>query len=212
MYMTHPLVEKVKGFLLKPSETFRATRSESLSCAYQYYVVLLIIYSVLLAIVVAASFGIVYFSTMTAIASSGALGSGGTQMMKAFMPFLISYVLFLPYLIFFMMLFGVFFSSLCYHVFVILFGGQKGLAQTVKTAMYAATPLFIIGWIPFVSIIGMVWSWILFIIGIRENQEMTTGRAVLVFIVPVILSLILVLGLFAVIGSFFGAFASMLKI
>jgi len=205
--MYHNIVEKVKGFLLKPTATFQATRSESLTAAYQYYVVLLIIYSILLAIIVAASFGIVYFST-----AASALGGAGSQIMKAFAPFLVSYVLFLPYLVFFVMLFGIFLSGLCYHVFVILFGGQKGVVQTMKTVMYAGTPFFIIGWIPVVSIIGLIWSWILLIIGIRENQEISTGMAILVFIVPVILSLILVLGLFAVIGSLIGALMSMAKL
>lgn len=206
MYMHQKIVEKVKGFLLKPQETFQATKAETLSAAYQYYVVLLILYSILLAIVISASLGVMYFSVPTS-----ALGAPGSQIMKAFTPFIVSYSLFLPYLIFFVMLFGVFISALIYHVFVTLFGGQKGVVQTMKTAMYAATPLFILGWIPVVSIIGLIWSWIVFIIGIRENQELTTGKAVLVFLVPVILSLILVLGMFAVMGAFFGAFANLLK-
>jgi hypothetical protein len=199
-------VEKVKGFLLKPAETFRATASESLNSAFQYYVILLIIYSILLAIVISVSLGITYYT----LPLTGILGSNGASIMNAFTPFLVSYVLFLPYLVFMVSLFGIFLSGLFYHVFVILFGGQKGVAQTVKTVMYAWTPFFLIGWIPFISIIGVIWSWILIIIGIRENQEMTYGMAALVLIVPLILSLIFFIGLFAVIVSFISAIASIL--
>ena len=200
------IVEKVKGFLLKPAETFRATASESLNSAFQYYVILLIIYSILLAIVISVSLGVTYYSfTVT-----GLLGSNGAAIMNAFTPFLVSYVLFVPYLVFMVMLFGIFLSGFWYHVFVILFGGRKGLTQTVKTVMYAWTPFFLIGWIPFISIIGIIWSWILIIIGIRENQEMTYGMAALVLIVPLILSLIFFIGLFAVIISFISAIAGIL--
>jgi hypothetical protein len=55
--MSNHIGEKVKGFLLHPSETFQATRAETLTSAYQYYVILLIIFSVLLAIVVSVSVG-----------------------------------------------------------------------------------------------------------------------------------------------------------
>jgi hypothetical protein len=199
-------VEKVKGFLLKPAETFRATASESLNSAFQYYVILLIIYSILLAIVISVSLGITYYT----LPLTGVLGSNGASIMNAFTPFLVSYVLFVPYLVFMLMLFGIFLSGLFYHVFVILFGGQKGMAQTVKAVMYAWTPFFLIGWIPFISIIGVIWSWILIIIGIRENQEMTYGMAALVLIVPLVLSLIFFIGLFAVIVSFISAIASFL--
>jgi hypothetical protein len=199
-------VEKVKGFLLKPAETFSATASESLNSAFQYYVILLIIYSILLAIVISVSLGITYYT----LPLTGILGSNGASIMNAFTPFLVSYVLFIPYLVFMASLFGIFLSGLFYHVFVILFGGQKGVAQTVKAVMYAWTPFFLIGWIPFISIIGVIWSWILIIIGIRENQEMTYGMAALVLIVPLILSLIFFIGLFAVIVSFISAIASIL--
>jgi hypothetical protein len=209
--MTEPLAKKVKGFLLNPSATFQATRSETLSSAYQYYVILLIIYSVLLAIVISVSVGVTFWSSsVTGIASTGILGSNGISIMKAFRPFLTTYVLFLPYFLFVLMLFAVFLSGFGYHVFVLLFGGQKGLVQTVKTVMYASTPFFILGWIPFVSIIGSIWSLILIIIGIRENQEMTTGRAVLVLVVPIVLAVIFYLGLAVVLLSFLKALLTVL--
>ncbi len=183
------VAKKVKGFFLKPSATFQATRTESLSSAFQYYVILLIIFSVLVFIVYAVAF------TAFPAVISGLLPAGfGAELS-----------LFLVFSLFVIQLYGIFLSGLTYHVFVILFGGTQGVVQTIKTVMYASTPHFILGWIPIISIVGAVWTLILIIIGIRENQEMPLGRAVLVLIVPLILGLIS-WGLFALaLGLFYRA-------
>jgi hypothetical protein len=206
--MTEPFAKKVKGFLLKPSETFRATQAESLNSAFQYYVSLLIVFSVLMFLLIAVSIalsGSASPATGSAGPLSGVLGSRGSNLLNAFKPFLTTFILVLPFLLFMMGLFGIFLSGFQYHVFVLLFGGQKGLVQTVKTLMYAVTPVLLIGWIPFVSIIGGIWYLILIVIGIRENQEMTTRRAVLVVLVPVVLNLILLAVMFVAAGAFIHA-------
>jgi len=199
--MTEPFAKKVKGFLLKPSETFRATQAESLNSAFQYYVILLIVFSVLMFLLIAVSIAL----SGSVSPATGVLGSSGSGPLNAFKPFLTTFVLFLPFLLFMMGLFGIFLSGFEYHVFVLLFGGQKGYVQTVKTVMYAVTPVLLIGWIPFASIIGGIWYLILIAIGIRENQEMTTGRAVLVVLVPVVLNLIFLAGMLAAAGAFIHA-------
>ncbi len=202
--MIEPFAKKVKGFLLKPSETFQATRTESLNSAFQYYVILLIIFGVLLFAMIAVSVSVSsYISPVTA------LGGSSANLLNDFRPFLTTSVLFLPYFLFVFLLFAVFLGGFEYHVFVLLFGGQKGLVQTLKIVMYAFTPYLLLGWIPLVSIIGGIWTNILIIIGIRENQEMTTGRAILVVVVPIVLSLIFLAGLVAVLGSFIHALAAL---
>ena len=174
MPMPIDVTGKVKGFFLKPSATFRATRTESLSIAFQYYVILSIIYSVLVFIVFAVTF------TAFPGVISGLLPPG----------FGIELSLYLAFLLFVIHLYGVFLSGLAYHVFVILFGGKEGVVQTIKTVMYASTPDLLLGWIPIVSAAGAVWTLILIIIGIRENQEMPLGRSFWVAVIPVVLYLI----------------------
>jgi len=168
------VADKVKGFFLKPSATFQATRTESLSSAFQYYVILLIIFSVLVFIVFAVAF------------------TAFPAVMSGLLPpvFGIELSLYLVFFLFVLRLYGIFLGGLAYHVFVILFGGKQGVAQTLKTVMYASTPDLLLGWIPIVSAAGAVWTLILIIIGIRENQDMSLGRAIWVVIVPVVLSLI----------------------
>jgi hypothetical protein len=187
--MSIGVAEKAKGFLLKPSATFQATRAESLSSAFQYYVILLIIFSALMFIVYAAA-----FAAFPAVIS-GLLPAGfGAELS-----------LYLVFFLFVLRLYGIFLSGLAYHVFVILFGGTQGVVQTIKTVMYASTPDVLLGWIPIISIVGAVWTLILIIIGIRENQEMPLGRAVLVLVVPLILSLISAGLLALTLGAFYRA-------
>jgi hypothetical protein len=204
------IAEKVKGFLLKPSATFQATRSESLTSAFQYYVVLLIIFSILYAIV-SVALGVAFFTDfVNQLGSTGLLGSHAAGILGAFTPFVAALGLFWAYFMFVFMLFGIFLDGFFYHVFVILFGGQKGVGQTVKTVMYAWTPFFILGWIPYISVIGLIWAWILIIIGVKENQEMTLGHAALVLIVPLVLCFILIVAGIGVLVSFLGALMSIL--
>jgi hypothetical protein len=55
------------------------------------------------------------------------------------------------------------------------------------TTMYASTPFFLLGWIPFVAIIGWRWYLVLMIPGLAEMQQMTLDKAALAIVVPVIL-------------------------
>jgi hypothetical protein len=165
---------KAKGFFLRPSATFQATKEENLSSAFQYYVILLIIFSVLMFIVYAAAL------TFLPAVTGGRLPTG----------FGVELGIPLAFFLFVIRFYGIFLSGLTYHVFVILFGGTEGVGQTMKAVMYASTPALILGWIPVVAIVGDIWTLILIVIGIRENQELPLGRAVLVLIIPLILSLI----------------------
>ena len=61
--MLDDLVSEVKGFLMAPSETFKKTSGKSLGAAYQYYVALLVIFTVLFGIVV-VSMGLATFTSM----------------------------------------------------------------------------------------------------------------------------------------------------
>ena len=191
--MMNTVVEKAKGFLLAPAESFRKSRGDSLGAAFRYYVVLLIIYSILAAII-AVAVGMYAFNDMVAqLAQSGMVGSALADALGNMGSFVAAMMVFSVYLFFIISLFGVFLSGLVFHVFVLLFGGEKGVRKTIMTTMYASTPYFLLGWIPYVSIIGYIWYLVLLIIGIRETQEIDTGKALLVVITPLILVLILLL-------------------
>jgi len=198
------------GFLTRPRETFARSKGKSLGCAYQYYAGLLIIFSVLFAFVTII-LGVAHFNAVIQqVAMIPFIGEALSGGLSHFSGFVAIWRLFAAYVLFLMLLFGIFMMGFVFHAFVLLFGGEKGVVQTLRTTMFAATPALLLGWIPYIWIIGLVWAVVIFIIGISETQEISTGSGAAVIIVPLILKLIF-LGLgAAVIISFMGAISNLI--
>ena len=208
--MFEDLVSNVKGFIMTPSEMFKKTNGTSLGAAYQYYVALLVIFTVLYGIVV-VSMGLATFTSMVdkmgAVPIVGGVAAGAAA---NFSGFVIAMGVFFVYLLFLFYLLGVFVEGLIMHAFVLLMGGEKGATQTVKTTMYASTPFLLLGWIPFVSIIAYIWSFVLLIIGLKENHEMELGNAIIVVFIPIVLGIVLIGLGSAVIIAFMSSTAALL--
>jgi hypothetical protein len=208
--MLETFVEDLKGFLMKPADAFKKAKGASLGAAYQYYFVLLVIFTVLFGIVT-VSMGIATFTHMVnQIATLPLIGGLLSGVLAKFSAFVVAWEIFTVYLLFLGMLFSVFLGGLFLHVFVLLVGGEKGVVQTIKTNMYAATPFLLLGWIPYVSIIGVIWSFVLLILGLEQTQELSIGKALMVVLIPVILAIILAAVGAAVIATFGEALFSLL--
>ena len=208
--MFEDLMSEMKGFIMSPSEMFKKTSGKSLGAAYQYYAALLVFFTILFGIVV-VSIGLAAFTSMVdSMAGMPIIGDVAAGAAENFSGFIISLGAFFVYLVFLFYLLGVFVSALIIHAFVLLMGGTKGAKQTIKTTMYASTPFLLLGWIPIVSSIAYIWSLVLLVIGIRENQQMETGNAVLVVIIPIVLVIILIALWSAVVISFMSAAAALL--
>ena len=208
--MFDDFVSDMKGFLMTPSATFGKTRGKSLGAAYQYYVALLVIFTVLFGIVV-VSMGFSSFMTMARqMAVIPIVGGVAAGAVVNFSNFIISLNVFFVYLVFLALFIGIFILGLKTHVFVLLMGGEKGVGQTVKTTMYAATPALLFGWIPFVGVIGFIWSLVLLVIGLKENHKMENVNAVLVIIIPIVLCIILIGLGSAVILAFMAAISALI--
>lgn len=65
--------------------------------------------------------------------------------------------------------------------------------QTVNAVIYGSTPRLLLGGIPFVGIIFTLWSLILGILGVRELQDLSTGKAILAVAIAVIIPLIIMI-------------------
>ena len=183
-------MNKVKGFIMAPTETFRASKGDSLGSAFRYYAVLLVIWAVLAAIVWMV---MGYLAFQDAIVRIGNLGFFGSQIAEAltnFGAFVATFQLFVVYAFFLLSLIGIFFSAFIWHVFALLFGAKREFTQTIKTTMYASTPFFLLGWIPYIAVIGFIWYLVLLILGLSEMQEMSMGEAAMAVVVPIILVLI----------------------
>jgi len=202
--------KKVKGLLMAPTQTFRASKGDSLGHAFRYYTILLVIWAVLAAIV-AVTVGVFAFQDMLIrLGSMGILGNLLAKSLADFGGFVATVNLFIVYMIFLVALVGVFIKGFLWHVFVLLFGGTKDIEQTIKTTMYAMTPVLLLGWIPVIAIIGVIWGLALLILGLTEMQEMEMGKAILVVVVPLVLLLILAILGSAVIAALMAGFMGML--
>ena len=89
---------------------------------------------------------------------------------------------------------GVFLSALVTHLLVILVvgSGHSGFGATFRIISYSSVTS-LVGWIPFVGWIFSLYRLFLATVGIREMHSTTTGRALLVVLLPAILILVLVL-------------------
>jgi hypothetical protein len=175
--MIDTIIAKVKGFLLEPVETFQKSRTDEPAAVLTYFAVLLLINAVLSAIVAAAVVG--------AVSEFAGLNIGAP----------------LPVVVFFAVLVGGFILTLIFaawvHLWVYLFGGRKGIMQTVYAIIYGHTPRLLLGWIPVIGFIFSLWSLALNIVGIRELQELSTMKATLVVAIAVLIPLILIILAFA---------------
>ncbi len=87
---------------------------------------------------------------------------------------------------------GAFIGGAIVHIFVYSVGGKKGITKTIIALMYADTPYLLFGWIPLIGFIAAIWTVVLNVLGIRQFQELTTGRAILAIFMPLIIIIIIV--------------------
>ncbi|MDQ4064054.1 MAG: YIP1 family protein [Actinomycetota bacterium] len=88
---------------------------------------------------------------------------------------------------------GVFLTALVTHLLVILVvgSGHSGFGATFRIVAYSSVTS-LLGWIPFIGWIFSLYRLYLATVGIREMHGTTTGRALLVVLLPAILVLLLV--------------------
>src|ERR687894_32861 len=89
---------------------------------------------------------------------------------------------------------GVFLTALVTHLLVLLVvgSGHSGFGATFRIVSYSSVTS-LVGWIPFIGWIFSLYRIYLATVGIREMHSTTTGRALLVVLLPAILVLVLVL-------------------
>ena len=109
--------EKIKGFLFMPSETFDASKEDTLGDAFKYFIVILVIYTVLISIMFILSMSSVMPQVLAMI--------GGTYL-GTIITFIFKLVL---------GIIGIFITGLWTHMGVYLVGGGKGVTQTIKAVL-----------------------------------------------------------------------------
>lgn len=89
-------------------------------------------------------------------------------------------------------------STLFYHLAaVVLAPDRRGMGATARVLCYAAGPS-VLAAIPIVGgLAGLVWTWVLQVVGLREVHRTSTGRAVIMVFWPWLLVVLLTAGLVA---------------
>ena len=175
------VIETTKGFLVQPTETFQQHDGTSLARTFQYFAVLSLFYAILFGIVE----GLVFYLNIGSTFADLAVAS-------SFMG-LISWILIFFFIVFAFTscFFGIFLYGLFQHVFVLLCGGECGVAQTMKAMMYGSVPALVFGWIPVINLIAAIWSLVLMVIGIRELHKLSTTAAAIVILLPIVLTFVI---------------------
>lgn len=182
--MVLSIVERIKGFLFSPSKTFDASKEDSLGDAFTYFMVILVIYAALLALITTGLF--TFFGGMLNLPEFRWFAALGPLVGALFFV----YALVVGIL-------SVFIFGLWLHLWVFLLGGRNGLVQTIKAVLYGETPSLVLGWIPIINLIAGIWALIVGIIGLRQLQELSTGKATIAVIIALIIPAIVVGALIA---------------
>jgi len=207
--MLDALVKTVMGFLMSPVEAFKQVGGKTLGAAYQYYAMLVLIFSILFGFVTLIMGAVMLNTLVQQVSMIPLIGRLISVELAKFGTFIATSQLFVVYLVFLALLFGVFFVGLFLHVFVVLMDGKKSVKETLKTTMFAATPALLLGWIPFIGMLGGIWSFVLLILGFRDNNGLSLEKSVIAAILPVVLWWILLILGATMISSFFGALQSL---
>lgn len=190
--MSMPILEKIRGFMFNPSQAFRKVRDEEAGETVTYLLVLAVFYAIMSTLLTAIEVFVHPFVMFTP------LGPGAAE------PLL--FISWIVVILVITMLMAVFFG-LWLHIWVYLLGGRKGVWQTEKSVFYNLTPTFLIGWIPLIGpLVGMVWSVIIGVIGIKELHDMSDMKSAIAVVLAVVVASVigvLLLGamLFAVVSS-----------
>lgn len=164
-------VEKIKGFLIKPIETFNQVKSEEFGDAMKYYIVLFGIFAALCGPILAVLDRAFHLYG----GFSASLG-----------------LLIIPF-VFVSGIVGLFIGGAIVHLGVIIFGNKKGFTNTLKALIYGGTPIYLFGWVPIIGVIVSLWALVLAILGIKELQEISILRAVAAVLPIIIFSIVLVI-------------------
>jgi hypothetical protein len=185
--MALSFLERVVGFVTRPAETFRAVRGETVTDAAVYYLLLLVLQSVLAGLMVYLGFSVLDGSAL-------GIDTGRDAGLMSFVWALV-----------FTYIWGLFTLVVWAVVLQIgakALGGRGDFADAFKTAVYAQTPYLLLGWIPIVGwLLTQLWAVVLTVIGVRELYRLETGTAAAVAGVALVLYLMVswILGLFGIV-------------
>jgi len=187
--MFEPYFKKARKFIFDPKQVFKKEGNSNLEYSFKYMIIIGLVTAII--------------TTVIAIVAEPALAVWGA-------------VNFVGYYI--ALIVGFFIGGIWLHLWVYIFGGRKGLEQTLKIMAFGGTPGYLFAWISslvalvalsefiymitsLIAVVIFVWQLGLYYHGIKTfhklGKERTTA-ALIIYLIPV---LILILGLTVVLPS-----------
>lgn len=99
-------------------------------------------------------------------------------------------------------IFGLFLSFIIagiLHVWILIFGGKEDYSKTYQLSVYSRTPSLVFAWIPFIAILAWIYNLFLLILGTQKVHGISRNRAILMYVIPLILFAILMIIFMAVV-------------
>ena len=167
-HMAKKFFERVKSFIVKPKKAFDEEKKTSLKDTILYgfkgFILFAIPYSIIAAI--------------TGWYSGGTLGLVIVPIILIFVPFV--------------GIAGTIIGALWYHLWAYVFGAREGWENTARALFFGNTPTYILGWIPIVNIAIGIWSLVLFGMGLKRLQKLSTGRTIAAILVAMLIPLLII--------------------
>jgi hypothetical protein len=169
-------LDLIKGFILSPVETFLKVKDTDYPDTIRYFLVLVLIYTILSIPVMLVLLPSAWFSGVFTLLGIGTLAGFGIVIFAVMM--IIAALVFL------------FIWAAWLHFWVYIFGGRKGYRETLKALAFGETPALLLGWIPVLGILAWIWSVILSILGIHKLHDISTARALGAVVVAMLIPLL----------------------
>lgn len=167
------LIEKIKTIFLNPDNFFKKVQKEKPVESIKFLIFLSIISGIL----------------------AGAFLSFGQSPSSMFTA---AFVLMMPVLMFFSYLF----NTVTTQLFVMVFGGNADITQTMKSVIYSSLPATIFAWIPIIGIVASIYSLYINILGLSRYHKISRVRALFAIIVPGLLMAFVMLSMAFVFSLF----------
>ena len=181
----------IKKIITSPVNVFSEIKDENLGTSYAFYARLIVIFGILTAIIAAVVPWLIfnYIDFLDTLTSTVGISSKFLStyldsldaIFNGFLPLVLLIIIIIGGLI------GILVGGIWLHIWVYLCSGRKGIKQTIKAMAYGSTPWLLLGWIPYVGIIGGIWCIITSIIGIKQLHKVSAPKAILAYLLGAII-------------------------
>ena len=177
---------RIRQALIHPGEFFTgAAKEQGYSEAFQLFAILSAVNLVLMFIAQHWLFSGTLNSLLLSMVGSDSSSAGEVSL---FTWFLITLGFYLVSLL------GVFIGTLFLHVWVKMWGGKGEFAESLRLNVYSNIPHLVLGWIPFAGAVLWIYDLVLAVIGVQKLHQVSRAKAIAMFVIPVVLEIMLLMG------------------